>query len=533
MILLVLALGVLAAYLAGGTPALVLHPLLSLISHGTSAGKIVFLLGYAAVFAALWALCVRQARNRPPAPATPPAPPGTFAFRLFAGALTLGMLASAVSFALYCSAYELWGESVTMHWQQGVNSANSPTHIHTSKVAIARTCDLLGFTSAHDRFDTGRAYVDVVPAWVAWTLALAFAGALITSLVAGPRLAARSRTPATGVLLAMSLGSLCKCVLDGGPLAYDAVAAGLCAWALWERAALDPTAWIVRRLPRLVCILGVWSIAIVLVNEGALIGQWWALLERLSLYLLIMAWPLVLPRLRRRPLHALCDSPMLTASLVGAGLMLATTIAGAVSRNIIPLFDAAPSSIVRLPAAPDPTLDKPELVADRVRVPTGATMGEAYRLLGERPNRVRRSSVLAGTSPVATGFFADLIVLRPERARIRFSPGSPVTIKRAAPSQNLAAAPGQRPLRRLRLQVHLSGPDVPVLYRDAPHTQIDENEKFAAYYLFDAHLRASGIEEYILVPRSAYRDRARPDHPAAQQTTDAGPWSSTHTTCCP
>ena len=61
---------------------------------------------------------------------------------------------------------------------------------------------------------------------------------------------------------------------------------------------------------------------------------------------------------------------------------------------------------------------------------------------------------------------------------------------------------------RTHLKVTFAGPDAPVLFRDAPNSQLDDNEKFVAYRLLDRHLRSLGVERYVLIPYDSFRERA-------------------------
>ena len=61
---------------------------------------------------------------------------------------------------------------------------------------------------------------------------------------------------------------------------------------------------------------------------------------------------------------------------------------------------------------------------------------------------------------------------------------------------------------RTHLKVTFAGPDAPVLDRDAPNSQLDDNEKFVAYRLLDRHLRSLGVDRYVLIPYGSFRERA-------------------------
>ena len=204
-----------AVYVAGGAPAAVLHPLLGLLSHGTSAGKIYFLLCFTTAFSLIWGCMTRQKR------CGSPGGPGNASIAILLAAITVGLIAGMASFASYTGSLGLSWRETTLHWEHGFNSSNSLTHMHTTKVALALGVELSGWTGLHAKFDTGLAYLSSVPRIICVTLGVSFLAACTAALLVGPRVAAQAGARGdwtSGVVLALALGSITKCMLDGGPL---------------------------------------------------------------------------------------------------------------------------------------------------------------------------------------------------------------------------------------------------------------------------------------------------------------------------
>ena len=196
-----------------------LHFALTQLCHGTSSGKILFVLGFVAVF------MLRLSAWRAGEPA-----PSRAWDRALALAVAVGLGACLGSWVLYTIRFDLPTNWHTFHWRAGVNSVNCATHIHTGKVAIAWLVELLGRPTWHQHFDTGAAYLQAVPVWLAGVIGACFVTAVVAGLVAGGCWVARypeRQQPGVAVLAALALSSLAKCIVDGGPLAYDAIAAVL------------------------------------------------------------------------------------------------------------------------------------------------------------------------------------------------------------------------------------------------------------------------------------------------------------------
>ena len=465
-------------YLAGGMPAVVLHPLLGLLSHGTSAGKIYFLLGYLGAFSLLWGWRSAQLPTKVPLTATTRSP------RLFAAAVAVGAAAGLASFAAYTSSMGLAWSETSLHWEMGFNSSNSLTHMHTTKAALAMGIELLGWSGLHDKFDTGVAYLPCVPRWVCIAIGGAFLAACTASLWMGPRFAAECLARgdwASGAILALALGSVSKCLLDGGPLSYDFIA-GLLAAMYFAHDQAKHRAWLARRWPWILMALSAWVATIGVLSPDAVDYQVMQCVRRLSLYGLIsLVGARAMFTFDRGKLAAACICVLVTAH----------SAYGALRSRVLPLFEPVPGRVVSYEAGTQPEPLHPSDSAYH-----------AYARLHERPHRVLWTSMLAGTSPVATGFFADIKVIDGRSVQPAAGRDGCITVSTATDEAAQRAG-------RTHLKVMFSGPEAPVLFRDAPNSQLDENERFVAFRLLDRLLRAQGISRYVLIPYDSIRERGR------------------------
>jgi hypothetical protein len=551
--LLIIALALTALYAVPSLLATILHPLLGLASHGTSSGKIFLLLAFVAIFASTWLV---RALRQPRASTTPPAPPQPARRRLstariFIIASAAGLCASLASFFFYARAHHLATGDVTVHWSAGLNSSNNLTHIHTSKAVVALTLDALGLSHLHARFDTGQAYTSSIPTPLALLTGLCFVIATIAGLALGTRHAARSlrEQPAPvamahALVIAIALQSISKCILDGGPLAYDALAGVLAAWAMLRTDARPRTtlAWARRRWAVLTLLVFSWLGLVLLLSPATLDFQAINLIFRLALYASIIALGHAAASLTRAsppaPLAAQtaarwAQRMIPAASTLAALGLTAWSVLDTIRLRIAPLFAPPPGAIV-YHAPPTYQIVAPPHSAGGASF---STLAHAYAATRERPHRVTWTSALAGTSPVNTGFFAEIIVLdgppiAPALARsglLDVAVGPPERREGPQPSPIATPYQPQPPASPARtpIRVTFRGPAAPVLFRDAPHNQADENEKFVAYRLLDAHLRDQGVTSYILIPSLSFREKPAPHATAgsatAARSSDATP----------
>ncbi|MCX5691738.1 MAG: hypothetical protein NTV94_18425 [Planctomycetota bacterium] len=464
-------------YLADGAAAVILHPVLGLFSHGTSAGKIYFLLAFLAAFSFLWGIRTLQTRLKNPDHAT-----SLRIQRFYVAAVLIGGAAGLLSFATYAASMGLSWRETSLHWENGFNSSNSLTHMHTTKAALAMGVELIGWSAMHARFDTGIAYLPNVPHAVCVVIGVSFLVTLATALWAGPRFAAAGLARgdwAGGVILALALGSVSKCLLDGGPPSYDFIA-GLVATAFVVRGGATRESWLARRWTWILMALSAWIATIGVLSFDSVDYQIMQLVRRLSLYGLIALAGAA--EARRTGVKRI---------VVAAASMLVTahSLYGAMALRVVPLFGVPPGRVVSHESGTRPGSSVP-----------GDSAFAAYARNHERPHRVLWTSTLAGTSPVATGFFADIKVIDGPAVLPWVTPDGSISVSTATDAA--AALAG-----RTHLKVVFSGADAPVLFRDAPNSQLDENEKFVAYRLFDRQMRAHGINRYVLIPYDAFRER--------------------------
>lgn len=453
-------------YLAWYAVRIELHYVLSLFNHGVSTGKILFLLGFVAAVMLRVGLC----RNVQPNP--------RLGYTLLIAGVLAGLSGSMAAHLHYVHTYELGLGTPTFHGRDGHLSVNSTTHIHVGKTAVAHGIDLLGFESLHDRFDTGSVYRSAVPVWLSAIVGLGFVLSVVVVLWLAPgatqRLGRGTRQACT-LLWALAGCALCKCILDGGPLAYDAVVAAACLWLIAAG---------VCKLRVAACCLGAlgWLAVVFVIDPDLVPTQAGRGLQRGAIYLLILLFGLWLSYPDRPPLRVRAATAV-TAMVVGVMVTLGWM------RYVTPLRAPAEADAVVYTVTPDRGL-LAQSVAPGVSTKTIAAL---YEQVGENPIRPRNTSV----SPRARGFQFEIIgglhLLKTSRGTLELRPSPIAGFQIITPTDDYTG-PGDR----LQFVWRVDGQIGPMITGGI--NQLTQNERFVNYFLIDKVLRDAGVKEYVLTP---------------------------------
>jgi hypothetical protein len=302
-------------------------------------------------------------------------------------------------------------------------------------------------------------------------------------------------------VLGLGLAALCKCVLDGGPLAYDAVAGALAVALIAKSTSLAALARGLRHHAlRIGMVVGLWLTVVAAIDLTFLEHQAQQFLYRTAIYGCILATGYC--SAHRKPIRT---RP--AACAAGTAAIACWFSISAAARQLWPLWQPAPARILTYQWLDQPHRYEGNLEfvrATDIPVHPGHRYWQAYQTAGNNPLRVRNvSAAPRDPSTTATGLYADLIILAADTEALTFLPSDILTIERMDPVNENGAL-------RWRIEVRLDGVYGPVLWRGPsdPRTQIDENERFVAYALLDHYLRACGVREYILIPLAQYAQHA-------------------------
>jgi hypothetical protein len=500
ILLLLAALGTLAAYALGGPSRPFLHFALAQLCHGVSGGKIAFLLLFIAAVATSLAFAPASASVNP---ATPPS-------RRLWFLLALGLAASMTSFLFYVVDLGLPMGVPTFHWRDGVNSVNSLTHIHTSKAPIALLLHTLGGDSLNAHFDTGAAYLAAVPTPLALFIGLCFLAACTIAIAESRSVVARfepATRPLIALVYAVAAANACKSILDGGPLAYDAVASlltlallrgspGLAGIGPWLKTAAKPA----------LLSLALWIAILLALQPGAIDRHPGLLAYRLA----ILATPLAMGALLLALLQSSTPRTLKSiarpaaASLAGVAIVIHFA-SQAAQTSLWPLQRTAPQAAL---------LMGPQWNAcTHLDLPKDATFAQAYALAGDNPLRVRHVSFRDPGDNTPSGFFGQLVIPpgRPWSLDPNAQDTGPIAMLRCDPVED-----ARRP--SFRIQVESDGQRGPKLCppTNRPLTILDDHERFVAYHALDARLRRGGLREYVLVPYIFYEQTKPAESPITQ-----------------
>lgn len=195
--------------------------------YSTSDGAILFTIG----FAALSLLGI---------PLVLPSRTLQVAGILLWGGLLVGYGAHLAVTLRYFSENQIPLSAHVYRWSDGVNSYTSLLHSHLGKAAMSSGAQWLFWSN---RYDTGQALVDDVPASVAWLIGCAFAAAMVGALLKMPTFHERyGHRKGLTIAYLIALVTVLKSIFDGGALAYAVPPSLLLIVSFWFNS--NETQWI-------------------------------------------------------------------------------------------------------------------------------------------------------------------------------------------------------------------------------------------------------------------------------------------------
>jgi len=404
------------------------------------------------------------------------------------GFAAIGLAASISSHLIYTSELDLPLDWYTFHWRDGAQSVNSTTHIHTSKASIALVINLFSLGSLHQSYDTGLAFLNVVPIPIAALNGIGFLGAWIAGLCWATRRASQSIFT-TGIVLILAVISLTKCIMDGGPLAYDAVASTITIFVITK---VRPGEHILQQIHaqrlNILLFLGFWIAAMAMLDQGAIYPQLGRAAVRLCTYALILLVPhAIRSNLTIRP-------KSIRLALIACGAIVGAMITSRAKQELIPLYTYVPEQIISM---------NTDGTSVRIDPLTGSTRSNRRNALNtylhyeESPRRVRRLSILNRNHVQSSGILGELTILTNDlESDVRFVNDQIIAMDQF----EVRAANGD--WLKANFKASFSAHAGPLITTNESHQQniLADNERFVTYYALDNFLRRAGIEEYVLIP---------------------------------
>lgn len=194
------------------------HPVLNIITHGVSGGKVYFFLVYSIISFLLLSLFKTKAKP------TELDKKYRWYTRLFIFFVFTGMASSIGSFLYYIFKFDLPLEAYHYHFKDIYNSVNFFPHIHTSKLYLFVAAKILGIEHLFRGMDDGRVFQGSIPVFfpfvtlVSIIMVIFLSFFLIRKMVSGWEERYRSGISLISII---SLSSVIKTMSDGGPFSYD------------------------------------------------------------------------------------------------------------------------------------------------------------------------------------------------------------------------------------------------------------------------------------------------------------------------
>ncbi len=459
------------------------HFVVSQFCHGVSAGKILFFLGYVAVLQLIYAFYQ----------------PLEHAKRitwLFVGGISVGFLTNLITYLVYINSFNLSPSDFTFHWREGITSVNNLSHIHTGKVAIAWVIELLSLESLHSIFDTGAAYLDVIPTYLAVMIGVSFTLALASSFFVAPYVVTRypsQERVVVGFIFSWILCSLCKCVLDGGPLAYDALTAMILLRPILVADTMNTLFMqLKKQLPICCLVLAAWMAILMIFQPGSLGTQVERIVVRSSLILfpLLLLW--VLEQGRTVMIFRLAATAMgMTIALAG--------IKRSAEIDLFPLHKKTPAQLTLVSSSESENGQLMPIQKEQLGTDPDHTILQTYLSLNVSPYRCSTVSFANSETDIISNLVGRILLPANELVGLTFPEDDTVYVAALEPTSTLVKKGSQIDWIDCYLSVEFKEP-IGISFNGTVMNQVQENERFFAYRLIDHHLRRSGLSQYILIP---------------------------------
>ncbi|MCX8118070.1 MAG: hypothetical protein N3G78_09080 [Desulfobacterota bacterium] len=475
------------------------HFLLSLLVHGVSGGKIYFLLLYASgLFLLLFFRSIRGGSVPKEAGWTKKA---------FLFSLGVGMAASLGSYLHYLQTFSLPMGAYHYHFREIDNSVNFFPHIHTSKVFLFRSAELLGLEGTFGGMDDGRAFVQAVPKAYGFLTLASVLSALFLSFHLAPGIVLRwKREYRTGmaILNTLAFHSVIKSLSDGGPLAYDFLVAIAALLILFHAQGPDEVRLFLKKRWKVFFWAGLGIFALKGLIDPSLGLATYTLKHgtvHLALYLFIYLLTLKGSSAGSRAKGVLILGLTLFLFYIvytRHAIYLRPFLMDLEEGTTIHYFHYKDRSVPERLRGSQIVFDSDFLRIYRLTLEKKEQVLDLYRSLGENPYRNRRVAVLRPKPREAYGILAEITFLEFQRRETRLEVPKIVDLKLK-----------EADLGRNRFQGTIAFD--PSYFPALAHAeggridQLDENHKFLMYYFLNRFFYHSGVTEFIFTPVGFYR----------------------------
>lgn len=208
---------VLVLYITSFNFRFYIHPLLNIITHGVTGGKLYFLLIYSSISFFMLFFSKKKITSFIDKE-------NLWKKRLFFLFVFLGMASSICSYLYYTYRYTLSLQAYHYHFKEIYNSVNFFPHIHTSKLFIFIVSKTFGFGQLFRGMDNGRVFEGSIPIFFPYMTLISIISTIILSFFLIRNIVYKwDKKYQTGISLitVIAFSSVMKTMSDGGPFSYD------------------------------------------------------------------------------------------------------------------------------------------------------------------------------------------------------------------------------------------------------------------------------------------------------------------------
>lgn len=490
---------ILTLYIVSFSFRFYVHPILNLITHGVSGGKIYFFLIYSAI--SFLVLLFYKEKTK-----FGISKENHWTKRLFFFFVFLGMASSIGSYLYYIHKYSLSIQTYHYHFKDIYNSVNFFPHIHTSKLYLHIIGRAFGMDHLLGGMDDGRVFEGAIPIFFPYitlcsilvTVPLSFF--LMKKIVHswGERYQA-----GISILCGISFSSVFKTISDGGPLAYDFLLAISLIYILTGTKSPEDVAAFIKKRWRIFfwCLFFVFSLMCLIDHSfGILI---YTIKNSLIIFIVYSAIYFLTIRdtIKKRWLHVII---VLYSLFFSYAVYMQYIIYIKPFHNY--LEKGTEIHYFHYKERPLPEfLEKGRAIFDSefLKIYSFSTEEriqpiKIYKAFSENPYRNRHIAIISPKKRQAYGIIADILFIDFKRRETSLKVPGIIHLKLT-----------KKDFEKEKFDAEIAFN--PLYFPALSHaeegriTQLDENHKFVMYYFLNRFFLYYGVKEYILTPIAFYR----------------------------
>lgn len=499
-ILALLSLSIFILYVVFPAFCFYIHPVLSLITHGVSGGKIYFFLVFS--FISFVILGLFKFRIKPDE--------GDKKYiwfkRFFIFFVFFGMASSIGSFLYYIYKYDLAIVTYHYHFKEVYNSVNFLPHIHTSKLYLFIIGKALGIEHLMKGMDNGMVFKDSIPLIFPYITLISIIVATFSGLFLIKEIVYKwddQYQTGLSIISVISFSAIVKTISDGGPFSYDFLLGISVFYIITASKSPEEVVVFLKKSWRVLFWVFFLVLTLMCLIDPSFAILFYTLKNCFTVFMVYLAiYFFTVKNTMKKSLQVF--------TIICLILFFSYTFYMRYNIYIKPFEDYLEKdtqiNYFYYKDRPLPVyLKKGTLLFDSdfltiyaLKTEKKTKTLEIYRMLGENPFRNRHVAIITKKNRQAYGFIGEILFIDFKNKKTSIKVPKIFYLKLTKKDSSL---------EKMNAEITFDSAYFPALshVEQVRITQLDENHKFLMYYFLNRFFYHHGVNEYILTPVAFYR----------------------------